>query len=156
MNILENKYVRIGLLSLVLLGVGYGAGKFSNPAKVITKTEIKEVVKVVESKQQKKDVNKKIVVITRPDGTKESTTTIEDKTVTDSNKTIDVSKESKSETITTRDLGLSVQALALAKFNDINNREYGVLIKKRIISNISGSILVTDKKTIGLAVGLDF
>lgn len=156
MNLLQNNYVRIGVLSLLLLGVGYGAGKFSNPAKVITKTEIKEVVKVVEVVKEKKDVKTVIKVVTRPDGTKEEETTIEDKTVTDSNTNIDISKESKKETITTRDLGLSVQALALAKINDINNREYGVLIKKRIISNISGSVLVTDKKTIGLAVGLDF
>jgi hypothetical protein len=156
MNILENKYVKIGLLSLVLLGVGYGAGKFSNPAKVITKTEIKEIVKIVEVVKEKKDVKTIIKVVTRPDGTKEEETTIVDNTTTDTNTNTDISKESKNETITTRDIGLSVQALALAKFNDINNREYGVLIKKRIISNISGSILVTDKKTIGLAVGLDF
>ena len=46
--------------------------------------------------------------------------------------------------------------IGLAKTNDFNNREYGVLIKKRIISNVSGTILATQKGTIGLAIGLDF
>ncbi|CAB4124670.1 hypothetical protein UFOVP53_20 [uncultured Caudovirales phage] len=156
MNLLENKYVKIGVVSLLLLGAGYGVGKFSNPAKVITKTEIKEVVKVVEVVKEKKDVKTETRVITHPDGTKEEVTVIIDRTATDTNTDTNINRDIKNETITTRDLGLSIQALALAKSNDLGNREYGVLIKKRIISNISGTILATQKGTVGIAIGLDF
>jgi len=156
MKLLENKYVRIGVLSLVLLGVGYGAGKFSNPAKVITKTEIKEIIKTVEVVKENKNIKTETRVITHPDGTKEEVTVIVDRTTTHTDTDTNVNRDIKNETITIRDLGLSVQALALAKTNDFNNREYGVLIKKRIISNVSGTILATQKGTIGLAIGLDF
>jgi hypothetical protein len=155
MNLLQNRYFQISVVSLLLLGAGYGIGRFAQPAKVITKVETHEVIKEVQVKEQKKDIKKVVTVITHPDGTKESTTTTEDKTITDTNTKIDATKDAKSETITVRDIGLSVQALALTKFNDVNNREYGVLVKKRIVSNISASVIVTQGQ-IGVGVGLDF
>ena len=156
MNLLQNKYVRIGVVSLLLLGAGYGIGRFTQPAKVITKTEIKEVIKVVEVVKEKKDVKTETRIIIHPDGTKEQVTIIVDRTIIDSNVDTNINRDIKNETITIRDIGLSIQALALVKSNDLGNREYGVLIKKRIIANISGTILATQKGTVGIAIGLDF
>ena len=156
MNLLQNKYVRIGIVSLLLLGAGYGIGRFTQPAKVITKTEIKEVIKVVEVVKEKKDVKTETRIIIHPDGTKEQVTIIVDRTIIDSNVDTNINRDIKNETITIRDIGLSIQALALVKSNDLGNREYGVLIKKRIIANISGTILATQKGTVGIAIGLDF
>ena len=156
MNLLQNKYVRIGVVSLLLLGAGYGIGRFTQPAKVITKTEIKEVIKVVEVVKEKKDVKTETRIIIHPDGTKEQVTIIVDKTIIDSNVDTNINRDIKNETITIRDIGLSIQALALVKSNDLGNREYGILIKKRIIANISGTILATQKGTVGIAIGLDF
>lgn len=156
MNLLQNKYVRISIVSLLLLGAGYGIGRFTQPAKVITKTEIKEVVKVVEVVKEKKDVKTETRIIIHPDGTKEQVTIIVDRTIIDSNVDTNINRDIKNETITIRDIGLSIQALALVKSNDLGNREYGILIKKRIIANISGTILATQKGTVGIAIGLDF
>ena len=156
MKILQNRYFQIGTVALLLLGAGYGIGRFAQPTKVITKTEIKEVIKIIKVAEEKKDIKTEIRIITRPDGTKEEVTIIVDRTTTHTDTSTDINIETKKETITVKDLGLSIQALALAKSNDLGNREYGVLIKKRIISNVSGTILATQKGTVGIAIGLDF
>ena len=151
-----NKYVKFGLIGLLLVSLGFGAGKYSNPSKVETVTKIEEVIKYVEVKQENKNVVLKTKKTTNVDGSIVEESTTEDKSITKTDTQIDSKKESKSETITIRDLGLSVQALAMAPIKDFDNREYGVLVKKRIIGNVSGTILATHKGTIGLAVGLDF
>lgn len=156
MNLLDNKYFKIGVISLLLLGIGFGAGRFSKPAKVVTQIQTKEVVKTVEVKQENKNVVITTKKTTEKDGTVVEETKTEDKSVVNSETKSDSLKEAKSETITTRDIGLSVQALTLMKINDFNNREYGVLVKKRIIGNISGTIAATNKGTAIIAVGLDF
>ena len=51
-----NNYLKYGLIGALLLGLGYGAGKYANPAKVITKTEYKEVIKQVEVIKEQKNV----------------------------------------------------------------------------------------------------
>jgi hypothetical protein len=155
-NLLQNRYFQIGAISLLLLGAGYGIGKFSNPAKIITKTEIKEVIKTVEVVKEKKDVKTETRIITHPDGTKEEITVVVDRTTVDSNTDTNINRDIKNETIATRDIGLTIQALATIDIHDYNNREYGVLVKKRIVSNISASIMATHKGTVGVGIGLDF
>lgn len=156
MNLLQNKYFKIVTISLLLLGAGYGIGRFAQPTKVITKTEIKEVIKEVKVVEQHNNVVTVTHTVTAPNGTTTTDTTTHDTTTVDSNTHTDTTIVAKKETITIRDIGLSAQALVLMKTNDFNNREYGILIKKRIIGNISGSILATDKRTIGIALGFDF
>lgn len=157
-----NKYVKYSLIGLLILGLGVGIGRFSKPAEVktITKTEVKEVIKIVEVKQENKNVVVKTKKTTHNDGTIVEESILEDKTVTKVGIKVDSLKESSSESIsvTKRDTGLTIQALALTTdLKDINNNlEYGVLIKKRIIGNVSASVIATHKGTVGLAAGLDF
>lgn len=157
-----NQYVKYGLIGLLLLGLGVGIGRFSKPAEVktVTKTEVKEVVKIVEVKQENKNVVIKTKKITNTDGSIVEESITEDKSITKTDTKLDSTKEASSEssTLTKRDSGLTISALALTTdIKDINNNmEYGVLIKKRIISNVSATIGATHKGTFLLAAGLDF
>lgn len=155
-DLLKNKYTKLIVGGLLLIGLGFGIGKFSQPAKVITKVETKEVIKIVENKQERKNVVVVSDKTTKPDGTVIEHTKTEDKTETDTKTVVDSSKQTKIESTQIRDSGLSIQALAITKLDDFNNREYGVLVKKRIVGNISASALATHKGTFGIAVGLDF
>ena len=155
-EVAQNKYTKIIVGGLIILGVGFGIGKYSQPAKVITKTETKEVVKFVEKKEERKNVVVITDKVTKPDGTVIEHTETKDKTEINTDTNINIAKDTKTESTQIRDSGLSIQALAITKLDDFNNREYGVLVKKRIVGNISASALATHKGTIGIAVGLDF
>jgi len=155
-DIAQNKYTKLILGGLIILGLGFGIGKYSQPAKVVTKTEIKEVVKIVEKKEERKNVVVVSDKITKPDGTIIEHTETKDKTEINTDTNINIAKDTKTESTQIRDSGLSIQALAITKLDDLNNREYGVLVKKRIVGNVSASALATHKGTIGIAVGLDF
>jgi hypothetical protein len=152
-----NIYLRNTLIILVIAGVSYGAGKFSNPAKVVTKTQVKEVIKQVEVIKEQKNLVVVTKKTTQKDGTIIEESKSEDKSTTYQDRTTESNKEMISSQITTRDLGLSVHVLALQNLQHTNRgREYGVFIKKRIIGNVSIGALATDKQTVGLSVGLDF
>jgi hypothetical protein len=152
-----NVYLRNTLIVLAIVVVSYGAGKFSNPAKVVTKTEYKEIVKIVEVKKEQKNLVVVTKKTTKKDGTVIEESKTEDKSVTYQDKHSESKKESKTSSITTRDIGLSVHALAIQNLGDLDRqREYGVFIKKRVLGNISVGGLVTDQKTIGISAGWDF
>ena len=152
-----NTKLKYGLVGALLLILGFGVGKFSNPAKVVTKTQIKEVVKTVEVVKEQKNLVVVTKKTTKKDGTIIEESKTEDKSVSYQDKRTDSKKESKSSTIATRDIGLSVHALAMQNLDDVERkREYGIFVKKRVIGNISVGGLVTDQKTLGLSVGMDF
>ena len=156
MNLLQNKYFRLSVLAFVCACLGAGVGYFAKPTKIITKIEEKEVIKYIENKKENKDVVVVTKKTTNKDGSIVEESRTEDKTKIETDKTFTSNKETKHESITINDIGLSVHALTMANIEDINNRQYGVFIKKRIFSNISIGGLVTDKKTLGLSIGLDF
>jgi hypothetical protein len=152
-----NTYLRNGLIIVAIAAVSYGAGKFSNPAKVITKTEIKEVVKTVEVIKEQKNVVVITKKTTKKDGTIIEESKTEDKSVTFQDKSTESKKQVVSSQITTRDIGLSVHALALQNLQHTErDREYGVFVKKRVFGNISVGAMATDQRTFGLSVGMDF
>lgn len=156
MNLLQNKYFQIGAISLLLLGGGYGIGRYTQPAKVVTKTEIKEVIKEVKVVEQHNNVVTVTHTVTAPNGTTTTDTTTHDATTIDTNTHTNTNIAAKTDTTVIRDSGLTVQALAVINIHDYNNREYGVLVKKRIIGNVSVSVQATHKGTIGIGIGLDF
>lgn len=163
-ELLQNKNTKIAVAILLVLGLGYGIGRYAQPAKVITKTEVKTEIKEKIQYIEKKDEKRNVVVIsdkvTKPDGTVIEHTETKDNTQINTNTDINIAKDTKIETKTEvtqiRDSGLSVHALVLSKFDNLNDREYGVLIKKRIVGNVSGALQATNKGTIGISVGLDF
>lgn len=80
-----NKIIAIIVAVFVLFGLGYYLGRRLTPPKEIVK--LQEVEKVVY--KENKDVVTVIKEVTRPDGTKEKTTQIVDKSVIASDTTIE-------------------------------------------------------------------
>ena len=141
------------LIGLTVVSISFGAGFFAKPAKV--KTEIREVVKTVTLKEEAKIKLVYRTVVTSPDGTKTETESSREDTNTKENSSNESTKIASKEV--TRDIGLSLQALTIVNINDISaNREYGLVVKKRVFSNISISALVTTDKKVGLGLGVDF
>lgn len=152
-----NNYLKYGLIGALLLGLGYGVGKFSNPAKVVTKTEYKEVIKEVEVKKEQKNVVVYTKKTTKKDGTIIEEKKEEDKSTIYQDIKKESSKQLASSTVTTRDLGLSVNVYAAENLEHTERgREYGVFVKKRVIGNVNVGVMASDRKTVGLSVGLDF
>lgn len=140
-------------LGILVIGLAFGAGFFSRPAKV--KTEIKEVVKTVTVKEEaaSKIVYKEKIVY--KDGTVKEIERTDESTSSKESSASESTKLAKSET--TRDSGLTLQALAIIDTTDIQGkREYGLYAKKRIVSNVSVGLLVTSDKKVGLGLGVDF
>lgn len=140
------------LIGLGLIALGYGAGYFTKPTKVETRTVevVKEVVKKQEQKQ--KIVFKERIVY--KDGTVVEKERSEDKTDTTEESLKDSSKSS--ENIVKNDIGLNLSVLAISDISNLPNPQYGVHVTKRIISNITvGAMASTDKK-VGLSVGIGF
>jgi hypothetical protein len=152
-----NNYVKYGLIGILLLALGFGVGKYSNPAKIQTVTEIKEVVKVVEVKQENKNVVLKTKKTTHIDGTIVEESVMEDKSITKTDTQIDSKKESNTETITTRDIGLNLGLLAIRDINKLSDKtEYALVIKKRVFSAVTINGMISSDKKIGVGLGWDF
>lgn len=140
------------LIGLAIIAVSFGAGFFAKPTKV--KTEIKEVIKTVTIKEEAKTkiVYKDRIVL--PDGTIKETERSEENTNSREGTSTEASRTANSET--TRDVGLTLQALAIVDIKDFaGEREYGIYAKKRVFSNISVGALVTPKQ-LGIGIGMDF
>lgn len=138
MNI--NKYTLILSISLILLAVGYGVGRYLQPARIEIKKEQVEVVK--------KDIKIVEKLITRPDGTTEKETITEDKTKTEketleSSLTINKKPDWKVSGLSGLDLSSKSQF-------------YGVQVDRRIIGPVFVGVTATTNKTIGLSVGMEF
>ena len=152
-----NANVRNGLIGVLILGLGVGIGIFAKPAKVVTKTEIKEVIKEVEVKKEQKNIVVYSKKVTSKDGTIVEETKTEDRSTASQEIKKETDRELKFSNTTTRDSGLSVHALALKDLGQVNSHiEYGVFIKKRIIGNVSVGAMATTNQQLGLSVGLDF
>lgn len=132
------------IFSVIALGLAYGAGYFTKPAKV---------VEVVKTEYVKEEAKTRIVYrekVTKPDGTITET----EQEREDTHSTTEA-KTSSSKVVENR-IGLTLQALAYAPYNNLTQREYGVIISKRVFSNVViGGMVTTDKK-VGLTLGLEF
>lgn len=132
------------LILLAAIGIGFGIGYFTKPAKVVEVIK-KEIVK--EAAITKIVYREKIV---RPDGT-----VIETERSREDSHTSEQIKEESSKTVTNR-LGLNISALAYAPTNKLTQTEYGVIVSKRVVGNVTAGILATTDKKIGVTLGLEF
>ena len=147
--------------------IGYAAGRYFVPAKVTTKTEIKEVEKIVEKrvevekKTRKNDKTTIIVEITKPDGTKEKRTMIVDKGETN----IDLSKDFSSERETKKDVSSETvvdttknwQANGLVGINiDTKTEIYGLQVERRLFGPLKVGVFGMTNKTVGASIGVEF
>lgn len=131
-------------IAITAIGLAFGAGYFTKPTKV---------VEVVKKELVKEEAKTRVVYrekVTKPDGT--ITETEQEREDTHSK---EQSKEMTSKETTNR-IGLTIQALAYAPINNLTQREYGIIISKRVVSNlVLGAAATTDKK-VGLTLGLEF
>jgi hypothetical protein len=149
------------IILIALIGLGFGAGYFTKPSRVDIQYKDREVIREVIKEVVKE--NKNVITIIKEtknkDGSSTIDTIIEDKSQIDSSKVSDkeVVKEITSSKVTTNEIGLTVQALAIVDLNNVSgNREYGIYVKKRVFSNISVGAMATTDKKVGIAIGLDF
>lgn len=136
------------VLYIVSVVLAAGIGYFAKPA------EVKEKIKteVIKEEGKTKIVEKEKIVY------KDGTVIEREKTIDESHIRTEIRKEL--EKTIKRDVGLTIQALAISSTKDFGkDLEYGVLVKKRLIGNISGSVLATstgkDYK-VGIGLGMDF
>jgi hypothetical protein len=170
---IKSKIKQIALFTVILV-IGIAVGWYYSPEKVTTKTEtkieIKEVVKVVEVKTEDRRNNIVTTVTekTEKDGTKETVTTIVDKStdfIVDSTKT-DIKKETetvaKTETVTEKSRNtVIISALGIPYLP--NGRDnlipypfgVGIQVQKKIGFFYLGTSLTSDK-TFGISIGIGF
>ena len=83
------KYKTIAMISIVLALGGYAVGRYLQPPEVVTK----EVEKIKEVEVVKRDVKTIIKEVVRPDGSKETVTTIDESTRENTRRQTDTAKE---------------------------------------------------------------
>jgi len=148
---MENKKVIIG--ALVLIALSFGAGYFATPNKI--KIETKEVIKTVTVKEEAKVKIVYKTKIVRVDGTVEETESSREESNTREKTDTSIVKESSK--TTTKDIGLTLSALAIVDSSDIKgDREYGIHVTKRVFSNITVGAMATTDKKLGISLGLTF
>jgi hypothetical protein len=154
-----NKYL-IGAGVIVLcLGVGYGIGRYAQPAKVETKIEIVTVEKekIVEKIVYKDTVKmqKHTIILEFPDGRKETNIyeLYESTVMIDSQKTIDLEKKVKElESKIITNVKPQWQAYAIYEFPDV----YGAQVNRRIIGPFFMGVQGNTDKKFGATLGMEF
>lgn len=144
------------IISIAALALAFALGYWLTPTKTITKVETITVQKIIYV--EKKHADTTTVVVTKPDGTTESTThTVED-TNTSSN-TTEVSDTTNLKE-TSRD-SAKVAVLALAgvpiDFNKgVGTPVYGLSVSRPIIGPVTVGLWGLSNLTFGVGVGLSF
>lgn len=140
------KYVVLGLAGCLLLG--YAIGRYAQPAKVVTKTEI--VVKTVET------VKHDTVTVTKEhqntDGTKDVVTTITDHDIEQTTKDI---KEKDSKVLDSLKPQWKATGLYGYNFHDLRT-VYGASVDRRIIGPVFAGVWGNTDRTAGVSVSLEF
>lgn len=133
-----NKHIVVAVVGIAALIGAYLYGK----SQAETITEVKEVEKIVE----KRDVVTEIVEIIRPDGTKETVTVIQDKTVIDKLKETET-KAGKNNWFVAAGLGYNVNNF---------ERTYQIDVNRRVLGDIFVGVYGSTNKDIGVKVGFEF
>lgn len=143
---MEVKYIVIAVLAVG--GLGYATGRYLQPAKV----EIRIEEKIKEVEVVKHDVRTVIREVTRPDGTKETETVIEDKTQESRQK----ESERKEEKIVTNDKPQWKANVLLTTKQGLLGPAYGASVERRILGPIFAGAFANTDKVIGVTVGIEF
>lgn len=129
------KLYQYGIALILLMAAAYGVGRYVQPAKI--ETHEVEVIKEVEV--VKKDVVTVIKEIVRPDGTKETVTTITDKTKETSK------KDSKSESSTVI-VYAKPQWRVQSSSSLETNPKFGLGLERRVLGSVFMGIGTTNVK----------
>jgi hypothetical protein len=132
-------------IALLLVVLGYGLGRYLQPAKVVTKTQIVTQTVVHDH------IHTVTITVTKPDGTKTTTTT------TDNNSVSDKDTQSNSSTVTTYSKpDWKVSGLAGLQLTNLHSPVYGAEIDKRLLGPIFVGVWGLTNSTAGVSVGLEF
>ncbi len=131
----------LGIYTLVVAALAVTATKRFYPT-------IDTKVTVQEKEVVRKDVQTFIKEVVRPDGTKETVTTIVDKSKESSTK--------KLEQIVSKKNDWFVAAGAEARLNDLNNPVYKIEANRRILGDIYVGGTVNTQGAVGVQVGFSF
>lgn len=143
-------YRNLAIAGILLIGIGYGTGRYLQPARV----EIKKEVEIKEVEVTKKNVVTHEHIVKDKDGNETIDRTTEDKS-TEARNTESKTKEST--VITNKKPDWRVNALAaLSPDHDFANPAYGLQIERRILGPISVGAFGLTNKTVGLSVGIEF
>jgi hypothetical protein len=153
---IKNKKIKLGLVALILVSLGIGIGRFSKPAEVITEIKEKEVIKYVEKRDEKKNVKIVKKKITNTDGSTIEVETLEDNSSSHSHISNTSTKESEYKQKVKNTSGLTLSALVLARDVSVQEYEFGIAVSKRVFSNVAVGVIVTEKRAVGVTVGLEF
>jgi ribosomal protein S7 len=137
------------------MALSAGTAYYFAPTKIETKTEVKEVEVVKETKKEQKHVNTKIVVTEYPDGRKTTETYIVDDSVVfvdkDVEKQVEIVKEKKVENAKPQ-WNAKVSTSLYPNFNSI----YQVDVNRRILGPIFLGVYGRTDKEFGIGVGFEF
>lgn len=158
MNDLTKKL--LGLAGLFAIGVA--VGRYTLPAKVVTKEIVKVEIREVEKKVTNKHTDKVIVIVEtkKPDGTVVTEKRIVDKSVIDTitDKTKDTKSESNKET--TKEYvknQYSVRALVAKDFSNATSPlVYGAAFDRKFFGPITVGVFGFTSGLGGVSVGLNF
>ena len=144
------------IIGLVLAGLGYGMGRYLQPAKVITKVETKTEVVEVEVEKVKTEVRTIVKEIVKPDGTKVKETITENINESKKKNVSEAKQETKTEkiVINNKPQWRAQVAVELDQFNPSN---YRVGVERRIFGPVfAGAWTETNFNSYGLSVSMEF
>lgn len=141
-------YKTVVLISIVLALGGYAVGRYLQPPEVVTK----EVEKIKEVEVVKRDVKTIIKEVVRPDGSKETVTTIDESTRENTRRQADTSKET---TITPAKPRWKAGANVKASLTNVLP-VYGVQIERRILGPFYVGVQGWADSTVAVSVSMEF
>jgi hypothetical protein len=159
---IQTKYKVI--VVIVALASSYAAGRWASPTKVVTEIKTVEVEKKTDktATDTKSDDHKKITIVEvqKPDGEKQTTTTITQDTSTN-NKTTNSQTDSNSTTTDDKHLEThsesKVTISALGGYDVTRNSPvYGLSCSKPILGPLTVGVFGLSNMTFGASVGLTF
>lgn len=150
---------------LVVVGVfalGLAVGRYSLPAKVVTKEVVKVEIKEVEKKVTNKHNDKTVVIVEtkKPDGTVVTEKRIVDKSTTDTKTDTSTDTKSESNKETTKEYAknqYSIRALVGKDFTNFSApMVYGAAFDRKFFGPITVGVFGFTNGLGGVSVGLNF
>lgn len=155
---------KILICVLVILGA-YAFGRWSAPdhiKEVIKTVEVEKKHEVDSSKTDKKDRTKTtIIVTTKPDGTKQSVTTISNdvdttKTTASNETTVDSKSSESSKEITRASSKVSIELIGAVDITKPLGIDYGINLSKPVLGPITFDTFIYKSLRVGFGIGLTF
>lgn len=149
------------ILAVITVITAFAVGRFSAPEKVKIEKEIVEVEKKSSETDLDRDKHKTTTTteITRPDGTKEKTTKVEEDTKTSKNTTtVDLRQRNETETkeVTYGSNRVTISGMAGLGLDSLSVPIYGASITRPILGPIVIGLWGLTNKTGGVSLGLQF